>query len=619
MTHDLAALCLGLIGRPVHPHQVAIRAADQTLTHADVADRVRAGASFLASRGVGVGSLVGVPAARSARTVIDVLAVLAARCAFVVVDEPQWLGSRLRERLCGVLGHDTHGRWVLTPIDAPAAAAPPPLPGRQGDGAAYVMSTSGSTGEPKETVVTRGGLRHVFGALHDLLGSTVPPAARWTQLHPLTFGFAMCEILGAITFGGELTIVERESPLTLDGLLVALGAGGPRVVCLTPSELALLVRRLERDVAVPLPSHVLLSGEPMHRAPVDRLFRLPGGHAVTVVNTYAATETSGQITVARVPAEEVRAADGFVGRPLPGVEVVVREPDGRAVPSTDRVAVGEICVSGPTVAGGYLDPVEDARRFRRRLVDGREHVEYRTGDLGRWGADGGLHVLGRADRRVKVGGRWLELDAVERHLRADAQVAEAAVLLDEGSDADGVRLRCLLAAVVPAAADPGLAVRLRRRITALVGAPMTVRLLVVPALPTLPNGKADPRRLARVGVAPSGEPATSPGGAGDEVAEQVDRAWAAVLGAGAARHVNIFELGVDSIGVVAVAAQLSRLLGREVTPEFLFDNPRLALQIEALRSGPRPARVPSPRAAAGDAAARRRQARLRHRQEGGLR
>ncbi|CAM5540030.1 hypothetical protein SCALM49S_07051 [Streptomyces californicus] len=130
------------------------------------------------------------------------------------------------------------------------------------------MTTSGSTGAPKDTVVTRAGLRHVFGGLRDAPQLGFPQGLVWAQFHPLTFGYSMCEVLGALAFGGELGLVAREAPLTCAGIrdLVASARSGGRrtALCLTPSELSLLTARL-REACVGVPEFVLLSGEPAHR------------------------------------------------------------------------------------------------------------------------------------------------------------------------------------------------------------------------------------------------------------------------------------------------------------------------------------------------------------------
>ncbi|MFK8850081.1 AMP-binding protein [Streptomyces sp. Ac-502] len=344
---DVLALCLGTppAARLPEPGRTALRDASGAVTYGELCERVRYRGTELRARGLGPGSLVPLSTERSVATIVELLALLAAEVAFVPLADGAGGGPGTRRILRG------------------AAVLPPD--------AAYVMTTSGSTGAPKEPVVTRTGLRHVFGSLRTALAPHVPSGLRWTQFHPLTFGYTMCEVLGSLALGGELDIVPRERPLTCTALHDGLAdddAG--QVLCLTPSELTLLTQRLQESGAC-APTHVILSGEPAHRTQLADFFALPGAEHTYMVNTYAATETAGQVTVSRITAADVEAAmNGYVGHPLPGVEVTLRGPDGRTVPCADTAATGEIWVSGPTVAAGYLDAEQTAARFTAPSPDG---------------------------------------------------------------------------------------------------------------------------------------------------------------------------------------------------------------------------------------------------------
>jgi acyl-CoA synthetase (AMP-forming)/AMP-acid ligase II len=354
--------------------------------------------------------------------------------------------------------------------------------------------------------------------------------------------------------------VRREDPLTLEHLVEVTQGDRPHVVCLTPSELTLLLDRARRENR-PLPSHLVLSGEAAHKARLAEVF--VGPRVPVVVNTYAATETSGQVTADVVtPATVAAVLDGYVGEPLPGITVVLRR-DGVVIPRADTTSVGEIHVSGPTLAAGYLDFAQTEQRFLAP-PDGTG-IEYATGDLGQWSEPGGLRVVGRTSRMVKLGGRWLGMEAVERLVAEAGCVTEVAAfpgtLGAGGPD-------CLCLAVVAEPSWRGQPARLRQRIVRQLGQKVTLRLSIVDGLPRMGNGKVDVGQLAH-------NPATP----GKEV---VRAQWENLLGAGVATDVNLFELGVDSLGVATVAGWLSAALGRDVTAEFLLDHPRIDLQIARL-------------------------------------
>ncbi|MDT8911799.1 non-ribosomal peptide synthetase [Amycolatopsis sp. PS_44_ISF1] len=458
---------------------------------------------------------------------------------------------------------------------------------------AYVMRTSGSTGPAKYPVITRGGLRTVFGLLKDVLAPLVPPGARWTQVHSPIFGFSVFELLGPFTTGGSLVVLPSVESLA-HGLLHPDRRTGPVVVSLTPSELALVLDRAERGESR-LPSHIVLSGESAHKAPLARLFELAGAHPPVVLNTYAAAETTGQVTTGQVTRDSVPLVlAGDVGTPLPGVEVVIRRRDGTPIGPAPSGELGEIHVAGPTLAAGYFTGGEDDRRFTVR--DGRR--EYATGDLGAWGPGRRLRVLGRTGRTVKIGGKWLDLEEVERLVLASGIADEVcAVAGTYGEEQD----RLLVAVVLPRDGGPGPET-VRSRLVRALPWRMTVWLSIMQSLPRTDSGKVDTRSVGEsTRTAALRRPITD-----RSVAGHVTRAWQELLGDGAGPDVNLFELGVDSLGVTHVASRLSAELGRRITPAFLMDRPRISLQIAALEhwaTATRGVRVPDPH---NDSVARRR-------------
>ncbi|MFE9609914.1 non-ribosomal peptide synthetase [Streptomyces sp. NPDC006012] len=572
-------LCLDLqLGRPPAPADAkALTDGETTLTYGSLHDLVVQEAAVLRRDGLGPGSLVALPTGerRTVGTIVSLLAILAAGAAFTPVPA----GADGKSPVLEIVSDRSAWPGHLSPLSAPA----------------YVFSTSGSSGAAKHTVVTREGLRNVFAGLYARFHEHVPPLAVWTQLHPLTFGFSMCEVLGSLTFNGTLALVDREEPVTFTALSRRLSEeAGPHVVCLTPSELSVLMR----ETKDPLPSHLVLSGEPAHRAPLREVFSRAQDGPSVVVNTYAATETSGQITADLVSAAGLEAAlAGHVGRPLPGVEVVLLGQDDAPIPPGDTEAEGEIVVRGPTVSGGYLDPVANSEKFS---AGGRERA-FRTGDRGRWSRDGGLVVTGRSERRVKLTGHWTDLDEIERALTGEGLAAEAVAAVEEYTVDATSASRLLVAFVAPGAAGNESAARVRRRVLRMLDGQVTLRVIACGTIPRTANGKTDlaAMRQAPQAVARSGLAATVMG------------VWGELLGAGFSADANLFESGLDSLAVTAAAVRLTHVLGREVSTTFVFDHPRITLQIEALSGAVDPAeqrrvRQPSPLSSAAD---RRRAAR----------
>lgn len=538
-----------------HPSAPALVAGDRVMTHGDAAAAVARIAGALRQRDIGPGCQVGIPASPSLDGVLAVLGVLAAGAAYV----PLRREEESPVELAASFGRDLEVDTLLSAGTAYIAEHDP-------DGSAYVITTSGTTATPKAVVVTRGNLDAMFGSVHALLAGTVGRDRRWAHLHPLSFGYSVWELLGAITFSGTIVLVDREEPLTLQGLFRRL-PGDVDVLSLTPSESAILASALAsgRLGGACLPGVLVLSGEPARGGVLRTIFDAATVPPV-VVNTYALTETAGQVAVSIVRADDLQAVErGLVGRPLPGVQVAISTGAGVSAPLGE---VGEIFVTGPTVARGYVDHGQTAERFSH-TPDG---PTFATRDLGWLDAHGDLYVVGRGARRVKVSGDWVELDALESRLSAYPEVADALVTTVRGPK------RVELVAVASLHADSDLVRNaVRRRFIGELGGRVGVRLFVVDRVPQTASGKKD--RAAGVQAIVARSPATKSTASIREVVLDV---WRTVLGDGVTQRDNIFEIGADSLLVVEAAERLSIALGRTIEPALVLDAPRIATLVARL-------------------------------------
>lgn len=399
----------------------------------------------LRALGAGAGEIVGISLERSADAVLALLAVLKSGAGYVMLDpayprerlahmaliaRPRAVVTRgelaagLRDAAPRLLCLDREARDVARQTDRELAQVLAP-----GD-TCYLMFTSGSTGVPKGVRVSHGNLAGLFAGVTPAL--SLGTDDRWTWSHSGAFGFSVWEIWGALLHGACLVVVPdavRADPAGLARLLLA-----ERITLFSQTPTGL--RRLLADPAAAAALRagaqrwVALSGEPVRADDLEAWFA-GGIERPGLVSTYAATETSGQVTL-RVYARDEAPADAAanLGQPLPGREVLVLDEALRPVPAGEA---GEICVGGGCVAGGYLrDPELTAERFVR--VGARE--VYRTGDRGRVLPHGALEYLGRRDTQVKFRGYRLEPGDIETALRAHPAVRDAAVTVrDDGTGA----------------------------------------------------------------------------------------------------------------------------------------------------------------------------------------
>jgi acyl-coenzyme A synthetase/AMP-(fatty) acid ligase len=345
---------------------------------------------------------------------------------------------------------------------------------------------------------------------------------------------------------------------------------GITVAHLTPALGQLLADVDEDDPhggAMPALRRAFFVGDVLARGEVARLARLAPD--LTVINYYGSTETQRAVSYHVVDPGAIDTAKPVVplGRGIPGVELLVRRADGGRAGVGE---LGEVWLRSPHVALGYLGDAElTAARFVANPWTGDSaDLLYRTGDLGRYRADGDVEPAGRADQQVKVRGFRVELGEIESALAKHATVREAVVLARGEGEA-----KRLVAWLTGPGERPAPAV-LREHLRGLLPDFMVPSAFVwLGALPLTPNGKVDRRALPdpRAPQTVDRVPPRTP------IEEVVAEVWREVLG--------VDELGVDddffALGgrwstAIRLVARVSQALEVELSLRVLFDAPTVA-------------------------------------------
>jgi amino acid adenylation domain-containing protein/non-ribosomal peptide synthase protein (TIGR01720 family) len=580
----------------LRPDALALECQGRQLSYSELNRRANQLARALRQRGVGRDALVGICLERSPELVLAMLAVLKAGAAYLPLDA-HYPAERLAYLLedSGVsvlLAHETTLE-LLPPftlalvetlsLDADAALFAQ-LPTHDLDLAlspsqlAYVMYTSGSTGEPKGVMTTQAGVARLA---HEPRYVQVDARDVFLQAAPVAFDASTFEIWVALANGARL-VLPAPGALTLDGLAGALERHGVSVLWLTAGLFDALAS--VRPQALRGVRELLAGGDALSVPHVERVQALlQGGH---VINGYGPTETTTFATSYRVQGAACERHGIPIGRPLQGTGVYVLDAELRPVPIG---LVGELYVAGPGLARGYWGRADaTAERFLPSPYGTGERL-YATGDLVRWQADGQLAFVGRADGQIKIRGHRVEPGEVERLLLGHPAL-QAACVVALAAPAVGKRLVAYFVARPGAVPSPAeLREHVRRR------APdYLVPALFVPlqALPVTPNGKLDRDALPAVSEAAlHGEhPYEAPL---DERERLLCATWAEVLGLErVGRRDNYFELGGDSLLAIQLKARVQEH-GWDFDLGALFDSPslfELAARLEPLApSGTAPA------------------------------
>jgi amino acid adenylation domain-containing protein len=578
------------------PEAVALTAAGARISYAELDARASRLAARLSAAGAGLETRIGLYVERSPALVAGMLGILQAGGAYVPLD-PAYPAERLAWMAAdaglgllvveaGLAGSpalpggiprvlvDAGGELVEGGGDgdcdgwAPLPAGPGPGP----ETLAYVMYTSGSTGQPKGIEVPhRAVARLVRGADYARFG----PDEVFLQMAPPSFDAATFEIWGALLNGGRLALLPGGAP-SLEELGAAVVREGVTTLWLTAGLFHSLVE--SRPEALRGVSQLLSGGDVLSAPHVRRaLAALPG---LTLIDGYGPTENTTFTTCHPMRDADAVADPVPIGRPIAGTTVHLLDGDLRPVPAG---VPGELYAGGDGLARGYRGRQDlTAERFVPHpfATQGGERL-YRTGDLARWRPDGTIEFLGRRDQQVKIRGFRVEPGEIEAALLRHPEVAEAAVVARE--EAGG---KALAAYVVPRAAGAVLPADLREHLRRLLPEHMLPsHLTALPGLPLTANGKVDRRALAvRLGEETAGAadltlPRTL-------LEERLAEIWREVLGgARVGVHDDFFALGGHSLLAIRVLSRIHDVLGVAVSMADLFAAPTVAGLAERLAIG----------------------------------
>ena len=565
-TSVLAAFLSAAEARPDDP---AVSDSTQTLSYGALHARVEHIACGLRAAGIGPGAIVPVAMERSADTVAAYLGVMATGAAYVPMDLDYPL-DKLRQILMAVApkwvlttrtlgGELPEGPWQLIMADALAPDTPPePIALPEHGTTAYVLFTSGSQGIPKGVVVSHGALAHSTLVRDTVYGG---PPERFLLLSSFAFDSSVVGLYWTLTTGGHLVIAPRKAERDPAGLCDLVRSKHVTHLLCLPGLYQALLETSRLKTAADL-STIIVAGEAVqpgliarHREalPNCRLFNEYGPTEATVWAT--AYDTEGWSGGPHVP----------IGQAIQGVTARVCDLDTAPLPDG---MIGELYLSGPTLADGYLnDPERSAAHFPVRKNDGLRR--YRTGDLCMQ-VGGDLVFVGRRDQQVKIRGHRIELGEVESVVQvALAQHTSCAV---KSATGDSAQVALCIEGQADAALEAGLTQALATRLPEHA---RPRRILWVTKMPRLPNGKLDRGAVAALfdGDAPrnAGGEMPQPG-----TEARLAEIWGALLGvADIARDSNFFDLGGDSLKTISLYAMAERE-GFVLSPNDIFEHPTLS-------------------------------------------
>jgi nonribosomal peptide synthetase MxcG len=586
-----------------HPNDLALVQDGQgALSYAELLRAVQALAGTLNQHGIGYGDCVVVLLPRSPQTIVSILAVMwcgaadvpldpvgpVSRLNMVLDDAKPALVLTLREHAQHlpnnqkVLCLDGCDDRQIDPLYAPVVVP--------SDALAYLMYTSGSTGKPNGVRVSRQALDHFVAAAN--LEYKVQVQDRVLQFAPFHFDASVEEIFLSLCNGATLVLRTEAMLESMPTFLNACERLQISVLDLPTAfwhELAYALGcgRVQLPNTLRL---VLIGGEAAMPERLRRWCEHAPAH-LQLLNTYGPTEATVICTTAHLAGPQASTlADGVpIGTPLAGVNLYVVDEHLHPVPQGQA---GELCISGPTLAQGYLNrPEPNQKRFVcLNAVHGRPRV-YRTGDRVVLSEDGALRYLGRLDDEFKISGHRIDPTEVETTLLQHPNVQDAAVIGHTQAEGNKYLAAFCVAQTMPEISQ--LRTWLRHRLPA-PAVPTVFHTLE--HLPRNANGKIDRQALRKALDETRVEQSSfdlSP------IQQAIINTYMEVLGT---QNVHLasdfFLLGGTSLQAIQVSNRLSTQLQQDVPVSLLFRCPspaNLALVLENTeREGYRPPNPSNP-------------------------
>ena len=540
------------------PNKVAVVFEEAELTYRQLNEKSNQLAHYLLKKGVKPESLVGICVSRSLEMIVGLLGVLKAGGAYVPID-PTYPQDRisyiLEDADCEIVLTQEHLELPKTnseiiylesdwnKIENESNENVKSKVTR--DNVAYVIYTSGSTGKPKGTIISHSSVQNLI-QWHNR-EFKVSKESKSTQLANMAFDASVWEIWPYLSCGASLFLVKKEDVLDTSRLFKFLDVN---IIshCFLPTPIAdsILNQNWQENTSL---KYLLIGGDKFkgNNLNIDQ-------YNFKLINNYGPTENTVVATSYEIVDSKLISS---IGKPISNVQTYIVDNNVNMLPIG---VVGELCISGDSLARGYLNQSElTAEKFiRNPFSDDPNSRLYKTGDLARYLPDGNIEFIGRKDDQVKIRGFRIELGEIESALNQQEEVSANVVLVKEFNSGS----KQLVAYVVPSKdiGDKNLNVeKLRGELSKTLPEYMVPSLFVsLETIPVTPNGKIDKKALPEPEVKVENDHIAP----SNELEDSVVKVWAEVLGIDEnviSTNKSFFEIGGNSMLSVKLQQKLSQL------------------------------------------------------------
>ena len=552
------------------PDKLAVRCLSQTLTYAELDQKASQFAARLqALRGELSGKRVAFAFERQADTVVVMLAILKVGAVYVPFD-PSHPDDRLRYVLtdssadCLIVDEHSAGRQDICPEIilnslSQGNACYRPVKSHAHD-EAYIMYTSGSTGEPKGVQVLQQGVTRL---VVDAEPYQISPNAIVAQAGNIAFDASTLEIWGALLNGAQIEVIPYETVINSELLQQTLRERGVTDAWFTVALFNQLA--MDNPGAFSGLNNLLIGGDALTPSLVDAVLSCATPPA-QIWNGYGPTENTTFTTLCRIQKSDCLGASVPIGESISGTTCYVLDAEQNLLPPG---AIGELYTSGIGLAKGYLNKADKtAEAFVKNPFYEQTHQQtpatqqmYRTGDRVRWKRAGILEFMGRGDNQVKIRGYRLEPGEIEHLLCQLEGVKQARVSVAEHQGQKQLAAWCV------SEQTPAEIIRAFGAIAPAYMVPATI--MTLEKMPLTPNGKVDKSRLPPVDFMSGMTGGTPPQ---CETEAQLALIWQQLLGTDSPcmREDNFFMIGGHSLLVIKMTDRIQAQMRKSVSVATVF-------------------------------------------------
>ncbi len=549
------------------PDAIAVIYQDQTLTYRELDHWASAVAAELIGLGILRNDFVGLYTYRSLEMIVGIMAILKAGGAYLPLD-PDYPEERIRFMLSDagatvVLSQPDHslpsdvGQVVKIRPSADYPGQKPDIPVvNEPDDLAYIIYTSGSTGRPKGVMVSHKNLVHSTTARFAFYEDEM---RCFLLLSSFSFDSSVTGIFWSLCSGGSLVLPPARIEQDIDRLSAIIREHQVTHTLLLPTLYQVIldyspVGDLRSLVAV------MVAGEACStQIPKSHFEKLP---RTRLYNEYGPTEATVWCVAHEISPSDTHSVIP-IGSPIPNARAYILDEHLQPLP----VGIpGELYIGGAGVTRGYCNRADlTKQRFIADPFDDPGQKLYKTGDLAKYRSDGVIEYLGRADHQIKIRGYRIELEEIKAAILRNENITDAVVRAG-GEPATGIRIMAWVQSPVEAI-EATLLKELKEYIPDYM---IPSAIVVLPALPKLPNGKIDTKRLPEPSSGHAAvETYVSPS---NEVQETLVKIWQEVLNIEKIGvRDNFFDIGGDSILSIRIVSR-ARQEGWSIGPNQVFEH-----------------------------------------------